>query len=99
MKLREFLQEQFAVIKEKDPAIRSPLEVWLYPSFRVQLSHRRAHRLYQKGHYFRARWISQRAKHKTGIEVHPRGNHREASVHRPRRRRRHRGDGGDRGPM
>ncbi len=71
MKLREFLHEQFAVIKEKDPAIRSPLEVWLYPSFRVQLSHRRAHRLYQKGHYFRARWISQRAKHKTGIEIHP----------------------------
>ena len=29
MKLREFLHEQFAVIKEKDPAIRSPLEVWL----------------------------------------------------------------------
>ncbi len=35
------------------------------------LSYRRAHRLYQKGHFFRARLISQRAARKTGIEIHP----------------------------
>ena len=35
------------------------------------LSYRRAHRLYQKGHFFRARYISQRAARKTGIEIHP----------------------------
>ena len=33
--------------------------------------YRRAHKLYLKGHYFLARWISQRAARKTGIEIHP----------------------------
>ena len=40
------IQEEFQVIKERDPAIKSPMEVLLYPSFRVMLSYRRAHRLY-----------------------------------------------------
>ena len=35
------------------------------------LSYRRAHKLYLKGHYFWARWISQRAARRTGIEIHP----------------------------
>lgn len=65
------IKEEFQVIKERDPAIKSPMEVLLYPSFRVMLSYRRAHRQYLKGHYFRARFISQRAARKTGIEIHP----------------------------
>ncbi len=65
------IQEEFQVIKERDPAIKTPMEVLLYPSFRVMLSYRRAHRLYQKGHYFMARYISQKAARKTGIEIHP----------------------------
>ena len=59
------------MIRERDPAIHSNMEVLLYPSFRVMLSYRRAHKQYLKGHYFRARWISQRAARKTGIEIHP----------------------------
>lgn len=65
------IKEEFQVIKERDPSIKSPLEVLLYPSFKVMLSYRRAHRQYEKGHYFRARLISQRAARKTGIEIHP----------------------------
>lgn len=65
------LKEEFEVIKERDPAIKSPMEVLLYPSFRVMLSYRKAHKHYLKGHYFRARYISQRAARKTGIEIHP----------------------------
>lgn len=65
------MQEEFRVIQERDPAIKSPMEVLLYPSFRVMLSYRRAHKLYLKGHYFWARFISQRAARKTGIEIHP----------------------------
>lgn len=65
------IKEEFQVIQERDPSIKSPLEVLLYPSFRVMLSYRRAHRLYEKGHYFRARYLSQRAARKTGIEIHP----------------------------
>ena len=47
------------------------MEVFLYPSFRVILRYRLAHKLYLKGHYFWARWISQRGARKTGIEIHP----------------------------
>ena len=47
------------------------MEVLLYPSFRVMLSYRRAHKHYLKGHFFRARYISQKAARKTGIEIHP----------------------------
>lgn len=65
------IKEEFTVIKERDPAIKSPMEVLLYPSFRVMLSYRRAHKLYLKGHFFWARYISQRAARKTGIEIHP----------------------------
>ena len=35
------------------------------------LHYRVAHKLYLSGHYFLARWISQRAVRKTGIEIHP----------------------------
>ena len=65
------IKEEFQVIQERDPAIKTPLEVLLYPSFRVMIKYRRAHKLYLKGHYFLARWISQRAARKTGIEIHP----------------------------
>ena len=65
------IKEEFEVIRERDPAIKSPLEVLLYPSFRVMLSYRKAHKQYLKGHYFRARRISQKAARRTGIEIHP----------------------------
>ncbi len=71
MGLIKYIKEEIQVIQERDPAIKSPMEVLLYPTFRVMLSYRRAHRLYQKGHFFRARHISQRAARKTGIEIHP----------------------------
>lgn len=51
------IKEEFQVIQERDPAIKTPLEVLLYPSFRVMIQYRKAHRLYEKGHYFLARWI------------------------------------------
>lgn len=67
----KLIKEEFAVIQERDPAIKTPWEVLLYPSFRVMLQYRRAHKLYLKKHYFLARLISQRAARKTGIEIHP----------------------------
>ena len=54
-------KEEFNVIKERDPAIKSIWEVLLYPSFKVMIKYRKAHKLYLKGHYFRARRISQKA--------------------------------------
>lgn len=67
----EYVREEIQVIKERDPAIKSTMEVFLYPTFKVMLSYRRAHRLYEKGRFFRARMISQRAARRTGIEIHP----------------------------
>lgn len=65
------LKDEIRIIKERDPAIHSAMEVFLYPSFKVMLHYRTAHKLYLKKHYFLARWISQRAARKTGIEIHP----------------------------
>ncbi len=65
------IKEEVSVIQERDPAIKSPMEVLLYPSFQVMLRYRVAHKLYLKKHYFLARWISQKAARKTGIEIHP----------------------------
>lgn len=71
MGLISYVQEELQVIKERDPAIKSNMEVFLYPSFKVIMHYRVAHKLYQKKHYFLARWISQRGARKTGIEIHP----------------------------
>lgn len=65
------IKDEIRIIKERDPAIHSNMEVFLYPSFKVMLHYRLAHKLYKKGHYFWARWISQRGVRKTGIEIHP----------------------------
>ena len=65
------VRNEIRVIRERDPAIHSNMEVFLYPSFKVMLHYRVAHKLYKSGHYFLARWISQRAVRQTGIEIHP----------------------------
>ena len=71
MGMLSYVRQEIQVIRERDPAIKSNMEVFLYPSFKVILSYRVAHKLYLKKHYFWARWISQRAARKTGIEIHP----------------------------
>ena len=65
------IKEEIAVIRQRDPAIHSSMEFFLYPSFKVMLHYRLAHKLYLKKHYFLARWVSQRGVRKTGIEIHP----------------------------
>lgn len=66
-----YIREEIEIIRERDPAIKTPLEVFLYPSFKAILKYRIAHKLYMRQHYFLARWISQRTARKTGIEIHP----------------------------
>lgn len=65
------LKEEVAVIRQRDPAIHTAMEVFLYPGFKVMMHYRLAHKLYLKKHYFLARWVSQRGVRKTGIEIHP----------------------------
>ena len=71
MGMISYIKEEIQVIRERDPAIKSNMEVFLYPSFKAILRYRLAHKLYLRKHYFLARWISQRAARKTGIEIHP----------------------------
>jgi len=59
-------------IMDRDPAARSRLEVFfLYSGFKAVRSYRVAHWFFLHNHKFIARWVSQRARHKTGIEIHP----------------------------
>ena len=67
----KYIKEQIKLIKSKDPAIKSDLEVFLYPSFKVMIYYRIAHYLYLKKHFFLARFLSEKAKKTTGIEIHP----------------------------
>lgn len=71
MGIISYFREELSVIKERDPAIKSNMEVLLYPSFKAMLYYRGAHKLYLRKHFFLARWISQRVARKTGIEIHP----------------------------
>lgn len=71
MNIIKSVKEEIAIIRQRDPAIHSNMEVFLYPSFKVMLHYRLAHKLYLKKHFFLARWISQRAVRRTGIEIHP----------------------------
>lgn len=66
------IKADIAAVRDRDPAARSAIEILLlYPGAKAVRMYRRAHRLYEKKHYFLARLISQRAARKTGIEIHP----------------------------
>lgn len=66
-----FIQDQIKTIKNNDPAIHSVLEVFLYPSFISQLYHKISKFFYNHKLFFIARYLSEKAKRKTGIEIHP----------------------------
>ena len=66
------LKELIEVYKARDPAARSSMEILLlYPGIKAVRAHRKAHWCYTHGHFFLARWISQRSRRRTGIEIHP----------------------------
>ena len=59
-------------IRDRDPAAKSLIEVMLlYPGFHVLIYYRIAHWLYNHKRFFLARWVSQRGRKRTGIEIHP----------------------------
>lgn len=66
------LREDIAIVKEKDPAARSSFEILLtYSGLKAVRRYRRAHWFYTHKFFTIARIISQRARHVTGIEIHP----------------------------
>ncbi len=66
------LKEDINAIKQRDPAARSAIEIMmLYPGYKAIRMHRRANWCFRHNLKFLARYISQRAVRKTGIEIHP----------------------------
>jgi len=67
-----YSKELITAIMEHDPAARSRMEVrLLYPGYKALMAHRRAAWFHSHGMPFVARWISQSAARRTGIEIHP----------------------------
>jgi len=70
--IRDEIATDIAAVRQRDPAARSDLEILLlYSGVHAILAYRVAHKLYLSKHYFAARAVSQWARHKTGIEIHP----------------------------
>jgi len=65
------IKQTIQSIRKNDPAIHSNSEVWLYPGLWAIIYHKLASRLYRSRRYFLARLISQWARRRTGIEIHP----------------------------
>jgi serine O-acetyltransferase len=66
------LNETLTAYQRNDPAARSKLEIFLlYNGLHAQIYYRVAHWLYGHKCLFLARWVSQRAKRRTGVEIHP----------------------------
>ncbi|WP_406534910.1 serine O-acetyltransferase [Methanobrevibacter sp.] len=66
------LRDEIKAIKQKDPAARSTLEIFLcYPGFYALLFHRVSHWLWNHSLKLLARMNSNLARFITGIEIHP----------------------------
>jgi serine O-acetyltransferase len=66
------LREDFRVVFERDPAVRSVLEILLcYPGFHAILFYRLANGLWRRKFYLLGRFISHLGRFFTGIEIHP----------------------------
>lgn len=69
--IKDEIDEQIKVIKERDPAAETTAEALLYPGLRAVLAHRYSHKLYLRGYRTAARMICEWARAATGIEIHP----------------------------
>ncbi|MGX8698703.1 MAG: serine O-acetyltransferase EpsC [bacterium] len=66
------MRELIAAYRARDPAASGELEIrLLYPGIRALRAHRKAHWLWRHGFKFLARWLSDRTRRRTGIEIHP----------------------------
>lgn len=66
------LREDVACVFERDPAARNWLEVvTTYPGIHAVWFHRLSHRLWNRGFFWLARFLSHLVRWLTGIEIHP----------------------------
>ncbi len=70
--LLSLMREDVATVRERDPAARSRLEVFLcYSGLHAVWFYRMNHWLWNHGFFLMGRWLSQVARLLTGIEIHP----------------------------
>ncbi|MBR1533496.1 MAG: serine O-acetyltransferase [Ruminococcus sp.] len=68
----ETIKADLQAAMDGDPAARNKFEVFLlYSGYKAVRKYRRAHWFYQHNMKLIARFLSQRARHKTGVEIHP----------------------------
>lgn len=68
----KYLGRDIAAIFERDPAVRSRLEVFLcYPGFHAVLFYRLGHACWQRRWFLLGRVLSHLGRFLTGIEIHP----------------------------
>lgn len=68
----QFLREDIQAVFERDPAVRSVIEVVLcYPGFHAMLFYRLAHFFWERQFYLLGRFTSHIGRFFTGIEIHP----------------------------
>lgn len=67
----KYIKEQIKTVMKKDPSISKSFEVLLCPSFKALIYYKISHYFYERKHLILARYISEKAKRKTGIEIHP----------------------------
>ena len=61
-----------ACVRARDPAAATAAEILLlYPGLHAIRAYRRAHWCHTHGMKFIGRWLSQHAKRRTGVEIHP----------------------------
>ncbi len=66
------IKEEIGVVFERDPAVRSRIEVVMcYPGFHALQLHRLAHAAWRRGWRLSGRIISHAGRFVTGIEIHP----------------------------
>lgn len=72
LRMIKTIKRDISLIRESDPAARNAVEILLtYPTLRAIRAYRLAHWFYVRKYYTIARIISQHARNKTGIEIHP----------------------------
>ncbi|MDJ0933238.1 serine O-acetyltransferase [Breoghania sp.] len=70
--LRALLREDVGCVRARDPAARNTLKIVLtYPGVHAVIWHRIAHRLWQRGFLFSARFLSWFARVLTNVDIHP----------------------------
>ena len=71
-KIAAYISEDLTAAMQRDPAARNKLEVFLtYPGVHAVWNYRIAHWLWQHNIKLIARMFSNRARRRTGIEIHP----------------------------